>query len=266
MSGLQFGILQVPVINAQNVTATTAGNIPLYISGMFSMTNGWDGSGVLPAVELALEQINERTDILEGYNLQLVWNDSQCVAGKAPRILFDHINNEPTKLIILGAACSPNTQAIAVAAHYWNLLTVIVTEIVDKEAKNQVENLKEQQVRIIFLMSFEVIARKVFCETPSEFSVLMKRRIATWPKYRYVTHNNYMAYAFDAMWAIGLMLNNTVTRLREGATKGPVNKLEDFSYNDSGRDLSKIFFEELARTNFFGASVSADLVRLISQK
>ncbi|KAJ8044393.1 Gamma-aminobutyric acid type B receptor subunit 1 [Holothuria leucospilota] len=369
---------------------------------MFSMTNGWDGSGVLPAVELALEQINDRTDLLAGYNLKLLWNDSQCVAGKAPRILFDHILNEPTKLIILGAACSPNTQAVAVAAHYWNLLTVsysstssalsnrvkypyfyrtvplentihnppkvwfmktygwkkvaiiyendevfqkvrdsrtsaedlmsriaeingtVVTEIVDNEAKNQVENLKvrifkpQAYVRkqrssskydITFSQAYrvglygpgvfwttpgwyeaqwwrigdgkmacnveeltEVVERSLIIGTdvapisslnkltvagitPSEFSAILKNRIATWPRYRNVTHNNYMAYAFDAMWAIGLMLNKTSARLEERAFSGSGKKLENFTYNDS--DLGKMFFKEMAETNFFGASVSA---------
>lgn len=51
--------------------------VPLYIGGMFSMTGGWDGSGCLMAAELALEQINNRTDILPDYELKMVWGDTQ---------------------------------------------------------------------------------------------------------------------------------------------------------------------------------------------
>lgn len=51
--------------------------IPLYIGGMMSMSGGWDGSGCLVAAELALEQINNRTDILANYELKMLWNDTQ---------------------------------------------------------------------------------------------------------------------------------------------------------------------------------------------
>ncbi|KAJ8044406.1 Gamma-aminobutyric acid type B receptor subunit 1 [Holothuria leucospilota] len=44
---------------------------------MMSMSGGWDGSGCLVAAELALEQINNRTDILADYELKMLWNDTQ---------------------------------------------------------------------------------------------------------------------------------------------------------------------------------------------
>lgn len=39
-------------------------------------------------------------------------------------ILYDHIYNEPTKIMLLGAALSPVTQPIADTSKYWNLLQV----------------------------------------------------------------------------------------------------------------------------------------------
>ena len=51
--------------------------IPLYLGGYFSLGGIWDGSGILPAVEMALEHINERTDILAEYELKMIWNDTQ---------------------------------------------------------------------------------------------------------------------------------------------------------------------------------------------
>ena len=53
--------------------------IPLYIGGFFDMgTNGnWDGSGILPAVEMALEHVNERRGLLDDYELRMEWADSE---------------------------------------------------------------------------------------------------------------------------------------------------------------------------------------------
>ncbi|PIK48660.1 putative gamma-aminobutyric acid type B receptor subunit 1 [Apostichopus japonicus] len=96
--------------------------IPLYIGGMMSMTVGWDGSGCLVSAELALEQINNRSDILPDYELKMVWNDSQCIQSRAARILFRHIYSEPQKILLLSPPCSPGAQLIASASRYWNLI------------------------------------------------------------------------------------------------------------------------------------------------
>ena len=70
--------------NVGGVTATSTTNsaetqekIPLYIGGIFSFGGLWDGSGILPAVEMGLDHINNRVDILPEYELRMVWNDSQ---------------------------------------------------------------------------------------------------------------------------------------------------------------------------------------------
>ncbi len=49
----------------------------LYLGGFFSLGGVWDGSGILPAVEMALDHINERQDVLPEYELRMVWNDTQ---------------------------------------------------------------------------------------------------------------------------------------------------------------------------------------------
>ena len=43
--------------------------IPLYFSYITSKTGGFVSSGSIPVVDLALEQINNRTDILSNYTL-----------------------------------------------------------------------------------------------------------------------------------------------------------------------------------------------------
>ncbi|KAK2573860.1 Gamma-aminobutyric acid type B receptor subunit 2 [Acropora cervicornis] len=48
----------------------------------------------------------------------------QCDPGIGMHILYDHIYNGPTKIMLLGAALSPVTQPIADTSKYWNLLQV----------------------------------------------------------------------------------------------------------------------------------------------
>lgn len=47
--------------------------IDLYIGGFFPIDNvGWNGSGLIPATEMAIDDINSRTDVLPNYRLNLV--------------------------------------------------------------------------------------------------------------------------------------------------------------------------------------------------
>ncbi|XP_072015066.1 gamma-aminobutyric acid type B receptor subunit 1-like [Amphiura filiformis] len=103
---------------------TSNGKIPIYLGGFFSHTGVWDSSGILPAVEMALEHINARSDILPKYDLKMVWNDTQCTASTGTRVLFDQIFHEPQKLILIGDGCSTATQAIAGTSYHWNLNVV----------------------------------------------------------------------------------------------------------------------------------------------
>lgn len=66
-------------INTQPESSNDNGLTKLYIGGTFPNSGGsWDGGkGCLPAAEMALEDVNNRTDILPGYELQMIWNDSQ---------------------------------------------------------------------------------------------------------------------------------------------------------------------------------------------
>lgn len=57
--------------------AQNGSKIPLYIGAFFPFGGGWDGSGIIPVVEMALDDINAREDMLPGYELRMVWNDTQ---------------------------------------------------------------------------------------------------------------------------------------------------------------------------------------------
>ncbi|XP_038071683.1 uncharacterized protein LOC119740441 [Patiria miniata] len=210
--------------------------IPIYLSAYFTFGGGWDGSGILPACQMALEHINQRPDILAGYDLRMIWNDTQCEAGLGTRVFFDQLYREPQKIMILGPACSTATQAVAETAYYWNLvtmsygaassalsnrkkfpffyrtympdamynparirlmreygwrrvatihenhelfslaiddlvtllkeanITIISSESFSEDPKNQIENLKSQDAKIIVGNMYEDKARRVFCE------------------------------------------------------------------------------------------------------
>ncbi|XP_072030704.1 gamma-aminobutyric acid type B receptor subunit 1-like [Amphiura filiformis] len=109
-------------VNSTNTSSSA--RKPLYLGGYFTLGGIWDGSGILPAVEMALDHINDRTDVLAEYELRMIWNDTQCESGLGTRMLFDQIFHEPQKILILGPPCSTDAQAVADAAHYWNLISV----------------------------------------------------------------------------------------------------------------------------------------------
>ncbi|XP_072031852.1 gamma-aminobutyric acid type B receptor subunit 2-like [Amphiura filiformis] len=102
----------------------TDNRIPLYLSAYFTLGGNWDGSGILPAVEMALDHINENPDVLQGYQLKMIWNDTRCDAGLGTRMLFDQLYTKPQKIMILGPACSTAAQSVAETAYHWNLVTM----------------------------------------------------------------------------------------------------------------------------------------------
>ena len=55
-------------------------SIPLTIGGIFPMNGSWSGGvACRPAVELALEMVNNQLDTLPQYNLTMQSNDSQVI-------------------------------------------------------------------------------------------------------------------------------------------------------------------------------------------
>jgi len=98
----------------------------LHIAGLFPMTGtgGWiGGSGCLPAVLMALDDVNARQDLLSGYKLELTYKDSQCNPGKAARFMYDMIYHPPKKVILV-CGCSTVCSIVAESANMWNLIVV----------------------------------------------------------------------------------------------------------------------------------------------
>lgn len=98
----------------------------LYIAAVFPMKGhgGWlGGQGCLPAALMALEDVNQRSDLLIGYKLEIDWRDSQCNPGLAATVMYDLLYNEPQKLMLLGG-CSIVCSTVAEAAKMWNLVVI----------------------------------------------------------------------------------------------------------------------------------------------
>ncbi|XP_022240453.1 gamma-aminobutyric acid type B receptor subunit 2-like [Limulus polyphemus] len=101
--------------------------IELQIGGFFpvsaNLTKGAIGRGVIPAVRLALEHINDCRHILTDYKLTIQWNDTQCDPAVGMKNFFDMLSRKTHKVVALfGAACTTVTDPIAKAAQFFQLV------------------------------------------------------------------------------------------------------------------------------------------------
>ncbi|VDN01029.1 unnamed protein product [Thelazia callipaeda] len=87
-------------------------------------SGGWaGGEACLPAVQIALEDVNSNANILPGFTLKLHYHNSKCQPGLAAKQMFELLYKAPTKLMLL-AGCSPVTTVFAEAAPVWNLVVL----------------------------------------------------------------------------------------------------------------------------------------------
>ncbi|XP_022221544.2 gamma-aminobutyric acid type B receptor subunit 1 [Drosophila obscura] len=84
-----------------------------------------DGISELGAATMAVEHIN-RKQLLPGYTLELVTNDTQCDPGVGVDRFFHAIYTQPSTrmVMLLGSACSEVTESLAKVVPYWNIVQV----------------------------------------------------------------------------------------------------------------------------------------------
>uniref|UniRef100_A0A914UIZ6 G-protein coupled receptors family 3 profile domain-containing protein n=1 Tax=Plectus sambesii TaxID=2011161 RepID=A0A914UIZ6_9BILA len=108
-------------------TGELSERVALHIGGTFPMESdggGWaGGQACLPAVQMALEDVNKRPDILDGYELVLHYYDSKCQPGLAAKYMYELLYKPPVKLMLL-AGCSPVTTTVAEAVPVWNMIVL----------------------------------------------------------------------------------------------------------------------------------------------
>ncbi|XP_067655447.1 gamma-aminobutyric acid type B receptor subunit 2-like [Haliotis asinina] len=106
------------------LTRIFAEKTPLYIGGFFPMSgpNANLGLTTLPAVQYAIDMVNNSTDILPDHEIVLVWNDTQGSNTESIKLLFDFIQSPPKKLMLIGPVLPKMAAHVAEAATAWNLL------------------------------------------------------------------------------------------------------------------------------------------------
>uniref|UniRef100_A0AAY4ELI4 G-protein coupled receptors family 3 profile domain-containing protein n=1 Tax=Denticeps clupeoides TaxID=299321 RepID=A0AAY4ELI4_9TELE len=96
----------------------------LYIGALFPMSGGWPGGqACLPSAQMALDLVNNRSDILPDYELELIYYDSMCDPGEATKLLYDLLYTEPIKIVLM-PGCSSVSTLVAEAARMWNLIVL----------------------------------------------------------------------------------------------------------------------------------------------
>ncbi|XP_046665418.1 gamma-aminobutyric acid type B receptor subunit 2 isoform X2 [Homalodisca vitripennis] len=97
----------------------------VYIAGFFPfgrhVPESSVGRGVMPAVKLAVDHINESPQVLRNYRLHMWWNDTECNAAVGVKAFFDMMHDGPHKVMLFGAACTQVTDPIAKASKHWHL-------------------------------------------------------------------------------------------------------------------------------------------------
>uniref|UniRef100_A0A8D0DRG2 Gamma-aminobutyric acid type B receptor subunit 2 n=1 Tax=Salvator merianae TaxID=96440 RepID=A0A8D0DRG2_SALMN len=119
-----------------NSAATT----PIAIMGLMplsdSVEKGRIGRGVLPAMQLALEQILNES-LLSPYSLDLRYYDTECDNAKGLKAFYDAIKYGPTHLMVFGGVCTTVTSIIAESLIGWNLVQLsfaaTTPELADKK-------------------------------------------------------------------------------------------------------------------------------------
>ncbi|XP_053612233.1 gamma-aminobutyric acid type B receptor subunit 2 isoform X2 [Plodia interpunctella] len=121
--------LYTPRSTSVNDLSKTTSKRVVSILGLFELSVGRsprvDGASELAAARLAVRHVNER-DLLQGYTLQLITNDTECDAGVGVDRFFHALYTERASRVValLGTACSDVTESIAKIVPYWNIVQV----------------------------------------------------------------------------------------------------------------------------------------------
>ena len=77
-------------------TPSSKSRCPLYIAIMFSFGGAFTSSGVIPGVQLAIDQMNNDSSFLPGYKLHLLLHDSQVsnTHRKAYKLIVSQCNEQ----------------------------------------------------------------------------------------------------------------------------------------------------------------------------
>uniref|UniRef100_A0A8C5QMN7 Gamma-aminobutyric acid type B receptor subunit 1 n=1 Tax=Leptobrachium leishanense TaxID=445787 RepID=A0A8C5QMN7_9ANUR len=191
----KFGKWDHPKPSCQVRRSDSSRKRALHVGALFPMSGGWPGGQAChPAAQMALEDVNNRRDILPEYELRLIHHDSQLSYGSSSPALSNR-QRFPTFFRTHPSATLHNPTRVQLFKKWgWTKIatiqqtTEVFTSTLDdleervKEAGIEitfrqsffsdptvpVKNLKRQDARIIVGLFYETEARKVFCEVYKE--------------------------------------------------------------------------------------------------
>ena len=107
-------------------------NITLVVMAPYpgELTKGWmAGPAFLPAAKIAARYINNRTDILPGYNLKLIESDSGCSAPSRATVGFvrDIFESGQQVVGIIGPACTASALPVANLTSRYKVSLIAIT-------------------------------------------------------------------------------------------------------------------------------------------
>ncbi|XP_070535303.1 gamma-aminobutyric acid type B receptor subunit 1-like [Ptychodera flava] len=73
---------------------------------------------------MAIDDVNNSSDILRDYELAWEWKDDECNPGLASYLLYQHLFQGTQKIMVLGGGCSVSTVPIAACSWYFNMIQV----------------------------------------------------------------------------------------------------------------------------------------------
>ncbi|KAJ8044809.1 Gamma-aminobutyric acid type B receptor subunit 1 [Holothuria leucospilota] len=208
---------------------------PLFLSALFSLDgDDWDGSGLFVAADLALKLVNNKSDILPGYRLFMSLANTKCNDGVAIQTFFEHLFQAPTKLAVIGPACSLSAKPIASTAHFWNLNIISPTA-----SSPSLSNRKKYQ------NFFRVIPSETLLNQPRINLI----RLYKWTRVATIHHSEEMfALSIDDLLT-RLKDNNITVISSESFDEDPTNQVENLRKQDAKIIITSMF-EKISRKVF----------------
>ncbi|XP_060075051.1 gamma-aminobutyric acid type B receptor subunit 2-like [Ylistrum balloti] len=99
--------------------------VPVYVGALFKGGSHWFAPYALALeklFDLAFEEISNRTDILPDYELKLITKFTEVSPGYSAKKMFELINEEPTKIALLGPLFSDELVLVGEITPFYNLL------------------------------------------------------------------------------------------------------------------------------------------------
>ncbi len=128
-----WSVIIIYLQNPKPTICTQTNKKDIFIGGFYPLSGPFSdwGQGCLPAAELAVKHINDRSDVLEDYQLNLVNMDTQvrnpsiiCITILSPKIFL-----EPNLIIYISSLAFPFLHVLMSISQQVNVLVFYIAGI-----------------------------------------------------------------------------------------------------------------------------------------